>query len=668
MADPIVLPPSAGQTINPPMPYVGTEDAFANILVTNSASTQFNNNAQLGFIDRNATHRPLYGLPVVNNPIDANGMPDFTKGWNQMMVSRAQFFDPFIQRLVLEQPRWWYSRIPRGAFPMFNGAVHETRIFRGGLHIYSGLSNWSKINPVPIAGASGNNPSSLPTYRTFNYAVEGLAWRGMRAAWGSEPICVDQFKYIPEAVQQLKWILEIGAEHAIVMQEVFNRDFYIYTSVLNSRSFVMNSGSTMAEGFGNPRYFYDPMVKVQNDDGTATVAADAATGVAESAYVMDPTVGQSRPFVVIDATNEIEMLNFDTLDRVREQLSIRAPRAAVTNDGGVPVFTLLANGSDIDNSIRGDTAAYDEWRRGNPMALIKGYNITGKMYRRWAVVTDLNQLRFKPIRRIASYTAAEALHYGNVGYTVLKDKPVIIAVAVDPLIASPVRSGINGGDVPVDNPDYHLAPLAISVVFMNNIFSNLYESNVTSLGNGTYFGAMPGLNGTWQWLNIQTEKNPLQRVGNFYGGFAIHPKPGDFFFESISFIYRRFTDALRARTPLENKWTNPDYTGEEHAASVVAGTVPNTGDAALTSITSGTEMALTLATTPRLALNVGRPVTLKLKDNTTVEFVVLDPSAWPVVKGCPTAAVAISAATGITATHETGYDTLAFDSVSVVGR
>lgn len=672
MATPVVLPPAAGsQTLNPSVPYTGTESVFGNVIVTNSS---YPTNARFGVIDTNPTNRPLTGLSPVTMPLTAAGYPDMTKGWNQAMIGVTQHFEPFIQKKVLENPRFWHDRIPRGAFQMFNGAVHETRVFRGGLQIYSGLQTWQTIDPTPSAT---NNPADMPKFSTFNYGVEALAWRGMRAGWGSEPISIDQFKYIDDAATQLKWILEVGVERGISMQEVFNRDFYIYNTVNMNRSFVMTSGSNGADGFGNARYFYNPFCKLTSDgeplkSDSSNANAAGSAGYAQTSLVLDPTLKQPRPFIVVDATNEIEPANFDMLDRVRESLTIRCPECAVGRDGSVPMFALMVNSDDIDNVIRGDTASYDEWRRGDPKTLIQHYGMQLKSYRRWVIVSDANQLRFKIIRYVpaGSWTTAEALKYGNVGLELADTgKPVYIAVAVDPLIPSPIRTGINGGPIPVDNPEYVTAELAIAPVFMNRSFTNLYEPSVTTLGSGTYFGPAPALNGTWGWKNIITEKNPFGRIGNFYGLYAIHPKPDVNVFNVISFVYRRCKEALRARAPLENKWMNPDY-GTATTVSVQAGVVANSTEAALASIAAGTTVDLTLATQPRLALAVGAQVALTLKDATTVTCVVLDQTAWPVIKVTPLAEVTISSAKGITATHDATkkVDTLAFDAVTIVGK
>ena len=130
-----------------------------------------------------------------------------------------------------------------------------------------------------------------------------------------------------------------------------------------------------------------------------------------------------------------------------------------------------------------------------------------------------------------------------------------IAEAVDPEVAG--RAGINGSPVPEANPEYDLAELAIAPIFMNQVFTNQFVPDVTNLGHGTYFGPKKGLNGKWAWYNIQTEKNPDMKVGNFKGEFEIVPKPELCAIYASSFIYRRCVEPLPSLCPAENPRINP---------------------------------------------------------------------------------------------------------------
>lgn len=460
-------------------------------------------------------------------------------GYNQLMMELAQHFDPMIQISVMNQPRWWHDRIARGAYTLFNGTTHETRIYRGGLMKYAGLSQWKDINPVP---STTHNPCAALPYETYKYGWEALSWSGKKAAWGSDPICLDMFKFFTQAMQQLSWILSTGAEYGIQMQEVWNRDMFIYQSVAFNRSFVMSSEY---DGTNSARYWYNPFV-----DSSAFT-----TGGNLTQDIIDKIGGKA--FIVIDASVDIEPLNFDVLDQVRESLKVRCPRAAVTNAGGDPIFALAASHDDIERYIRGNEEERRYWIEGNPAALIKGYDFVLSTFRRWLITNDGNQLRFKIIGKV-EYTAATATAMGGVAADWAGDgKMAYIAVTVDPLIASPTRVGVDGSPIPEDNPEYYKAELAIAPIFMNQVFTNQFVPSVASLGSGTKFGPVPGLNGSWGWMNIvDREVNPLGNIGNFYGLFEIVPKPEPHVFHTISFLYRRCIQALPSLCPAQNTHVN----------------------------------------------------------------------------------------------------------------
>ena len=469
------------------------------------------------------------------------------------MMELAQHFDPMIQISVLDQPRWWHDRIPRGAYTLFNGVTHETRIYRGGLMKYAGLSQWKDINPVP---STTNNPCAALPYETYKYGWEALSWSGKKAAWGSDPICLDMFKFFTQAMQQLSWILTTGAEYGIQMQEVWNRDMFIYQSVAFGRSYVMNSEFN---GTGSARYWYNPFVDSSKFAAAGNLTSDIIADIG------------GKAFIVVDASVDIEPLNFDVLDQVRESLKIRCPRAAVTNAGGDPIFALAVSHDDVERYIRGNEEERKYWIEGNPQALIKGYDFAPSTFRKWLITNDGNQLRFKIVAKV-EYTAATATAMGGVASEFAgAGKYAYIAVAVDPLIASPTRVGVDGSPIPEDNPEYYKAELAIAPIFMNQVFTNQFVPSVASLGSGTKFGPVPGLNGSWGWMNIiDREVNPLGNIGNFYGLFEIVPKPEPHVFHTISFLYRRCIQALPSLCPAQNTNVNVTAKTSTKAAEAVS--------------------------------------------------------------------------------------------------
>lgn len=475
------------------------------------------------------------------------GRADKMLGFQTAIWASLESVDPLIEKKVMMLPRFWHDRIPRGVFELHNGLVKQRRFFRGSLYKTVGLDEWEAIDPVPTLS---NDPCRFPKHSSVDYAWDQLAWSGMRRAWGSHPICANAFRYIQDAAEQIAVELEAGMEQGVRIQETFNRDFYVLQSVNFGRSYVM---SHLAYGQDEaPRYFFDPFVKFAAH-GDASIGA--ANKTADASLVMGKD-GHPHAFVVIDASVEIEPVNWTSLDRIHEMLKLRCPDAAIGNEDGEPVFGLMINNDDVVKSVEANEHMYREWLEAKPQSLIDDYKLKFKSFRNWGIVSDPTQLRFKIVRSISSYDPAP---YGGVGAE-LAGKAVYIAVAVEPQVADKKRKGINGGDIPVENIDYVNAELAIAPVFMNNVFTNEFETQgQVNLKNGMTFGAFPALNGQWGWIKgPQTEADPFQQTGKFYGLFLIHPRPEPRVYDTMSFIYRRCKESIRARCPVESPRYNPD--------------------------------------------------------------------------------------------------------------
>lgn len=548
--------------------------------------------------DKNPGGRPAqYSEPHNLTDVTAIGTAANNGGFNHFMMQVAEHFDPFIQKKTLAQPRFWHDRVPRGSYTLFQGSNPKTFIYRGGLTTYAGLSKWDPI--ITDAVGNGIDPCKTPDFSTYTYAWETLQYDGYRTAWGSDPICVDALKYQDQAQTQLAWILETGAEFGVAIQEVWNRDTYIRHSVLHDRSFLMSKEYAGSE---SPRYIYDPFVKF-GDEGSE--------GVANKNVI-------SEPFIVFDASVEVEPLNFDTLERVGFELSQEASEHAIGNGPDGPTFGLLAATDDMEKYFRGNEEYRKYWIEAQPQALIDGYGLRMKTFRGWAIIPDGNQLRFRVVRYISDYTEAIAKDYGYVGYKVLQGKEVFIAQYVPPRIEG--RMGINGSRVPKVNPDYYTAELAIAPVFMNNIITNLFVPQVTSLGSGTSFGAVAGLNGQWSWMNIiDRETNPFGKIGNFYGMFEIFQRPEPSVFYALSFLYRRCMQSLRSRCPAENPHVNQDIVDgtdtDAKVTKVVSGYTVDTAAVAAANA-SGAALVTLGIDVDLVGLSLGAAVTVTLGSTT----------------------------------------------------
>lgn len=558
--------PDSGAIPGVSAPLTGVNPYIADVTRTDQA--------RQGLIDINPTRRteqgvfskgdlgPLpemyrFGGSNTDNLPGPYGTGTATKmlGFQTAIWASLQTVDPLIEKKLMMLPRFWHDRIPRGVFELHNGLVKQRRFFRGSLYKTVGLDEWEAIDPVPTLS---NDPCRFPKHSSVDYAWDQLAWSGMRRAWGSHPICANAFRYISDAAEQIAVELEAGMEQGVRIQETFNRDFYVAQSVNFGRSYVM---SHLTHGQDDaPRFFFDPFVKFGSAKNSGRPdAASSATKTADASLV---TGSDKHPhaFVVIDASVEIEPVNWTALDRVHEMLKLRCPDAAIGSDDGEPAFGLMINNDDVVNSIESNEHMYREWLEAKPQSLIDDYKLKFKVFRNWGIVSDPTQLRFK-IKRFIANANFDPEEYGGVGKA-LKDagKDVFIAVAVEPQVADKNRKGINGGDIPTENIEYVDAELAIAPVFMNNVFTNEFETQgQVNLKNGMTFGAFPALNGQWGWVRgPQTEADPFQQTGKFYGLFLIHPRPEARVYDTMSFIYRRCKESIRARCPVESPRYNPD--------------------------------------------------------------------------------------------------------------
>lgn len=477
--------------------------------------------------------------------------------YNQMLMTTAENFDPFMQKQEADNPHWWINRIPRRAYRLFDGLVHQTNLYRGGLSVYSGLGDWEDLQADPTK----HDACAPMQFKTYKYAWETRAWSGKKTAWGSDPLCLDVFKYIPHAIEQLGWILQTGVNFGTAMQNVWNRDMFVYHSVMAGRSYVM---SEEYHGTSSDRYIYEPFCKF--------VASTEKGDLKANVDVIN------KPFVVFSA--EPTPVNFQSLQLLRRELERVCPDGAVGTIGSHKMYALGISADDLDNYIRGNEEERKAYLEGDPSALIKGWDIAPTTFRRWLITEDGDQLRFKFKRYISNYSD-HAADYGNVGLKEFGGKPVYIAEVVDPMRDG--KPGINGTPIPEANPDYDLAELAIAPVFINHVFTNEFVPDVPggTLGHGTYFGVVKGLNGKWAWYNIQTEQNPDNKIGNFRGLFEIVPRPEARAVYATSFLYRRCAQPLRSLCPAENVNISPMAKAETAVVKTVTKVTTGTYDLVL---------------------------------------------------------------------------------------
>jgi len=215
------------------------------------------------------------------------------------------------------------------------------------------------------------------------------------------------------------------------------------------------------------------------------------------------------------------------LDLIKQYLQDQCPDAAISNDGGMPVYGLLCDLMDFEKFVLEDAQLREDFRRAIPQRLIDGFNMGFRLYRGWALMHDARQARFEPTQYGATITCAR----------------------VNPRRAT--RAGIIGR-VPETNPDYITATLGTAVVFLSNVLQILVPSTVNSLGSGMTFGPAPDFNGQWQWLNIpHLETNPMSENGFFFSRYEYFVKPLEYAQDAIVLLYRRCTQTLRTGCAVE---------------------------------------------------------------------------------------------------------------------
>ena len=439
-------------------------------------------------------------MATISTPVDV-APADF----NSAFISLAEHWDQFLQERVDAQPLFWHDRIPRESYALYTGLNHKRNVYRGGLMNQAGLSNWRQIATTGGATASASDDSGTrvngclpPNPMSYNYAFETMTWSGKEVAWASNPLCAEDLKFQDYASEQVALIIQTGVDFGLSIQEVWNRENYTTMSVAAHRACIMTEGVTMFAGSLDRQFTYDPNLVV--------------------AYTDEAGFSYNNPYITYQSGLKISTLNYEFLDFLREELSRRAAGAALSSVANMPVFGFVADVRDWERMVLADPELRADWRMANPSALIDSYNMAFRNLRGWMVVHDPSQMRFKILK---------------------DDGATVTAVRILPMRNG--RAGSRAGSqIPEPNPEYYNAELAIGVVFMNDILVNQFVPSITTVGSGTYFGPVDGLNGQWTWLNIPSRtENPLGTIGNFYGRIQVFPKPGLYAVEATAVLYRR---------------------------------------------------------------------------------------------------------------------------------
>ena len=504
-------------------------------------------------------------------------VPQAVTDFDAQMVGLAEHWDPFITERIDRQPTFWHDRIPRESYSLYSGLDHKRNVFRGGLMHQVGTKDWRAIQTSATNPAYNN--CLPPDPMSYSYAWDQMTWSGKEVAWESTTICAEDMKFKDYAQEQLALIVQTGVDFGISIQETQNREQFVKMAVDAHRAPIMTDGVTMFAGSTARQFTYDPTSKTDYTQPDGTVLHDI-------------------PYLTYDETIEVGTLNYEAMDFLREELSARAFGAALSMVSNMPVFGWCGDVRDWERMVLRDPELREDWRQARPEALINSYDMAFRNLRGWMVIHDPSQMRFK------IYKTAGGLAY---------------AARVPPM-----KDGRAGtiGRIPEPNPEYYNAELAVGVVFMNDIVVNQFVPSITTLGSGTYFGPVDGLNGQWTWLNIpDKDTNPLQTIGNFYGRIQLFPKPGLFAPEATAILYRRCPHVQNTSCAIDSA-----------VGTIKTSTKVLLAKAAVTADLDATNKTVWVTLTSPIAAMPGTPVVLEDSAATAFAMLVADTAEAPKYK------------------------------------
>jgi len=472
---------------------------------------------------------------------------------DRQMVTMADHFDEFIMAAELANPNVWRDRIPKGVFPLYQGLSQKTNIFRGTLGPQAGLADWTAIEPSqkPVGQTPGKDACAYSP-QTYTWAIDTVEFGGLRTSWRSPVFCVNDLKYTDMAKQQLALIIKAGSRVTDDVKEVFNREQYVMQAV--------NAGKAMVFCEGGLQYLDDASVRMSYDP--TAVDADGDTYITFPATLLP----------------KISTLNWSYLDFLRQYMQDQCPDAAISQTGGMPVYGLMIDVMDFEKMVYGDAELRQDMRWAQPQQLITGFNMGFKVYRGFALMHDMRQMRFR-FNSIVS---------GN-------------AVCKRTLPRRAIRPG-TVGLIPEANPAYFEAELALGVIFMNQVVQILVPPTVDNMGSGMVFGPAPDFNGQWTWINeYDKAENPLKEVGYFFARFEYFVKPLIYSAQATVFLYRRCQHAIQTGCAIQSA-SDAVTSGDKLAAAPVAADF------------DATNRRVTLTLLHLLDASVGSTVSIKTDD------------------------------------------------------
>lgn len=480
---------------------------------------------------------------------------------NQKFLDAEPKIDTAIQIASKRKLSMFRSKIARGTYSLGEGLEKKSYRFHPGLSQMRGRHLWHpvQLSKKAAAGVPGYDATKYNPH-TVTYGFDSVTYGGKGIEYATPNISIRDLRFMWQIRAQLAAIFGFLGDFTNDMWENYARETYMKFCNDYSNVYVLSEGGATAVTGS-----YDPDSVDSDGDNTMTV-----TGV----------IGK-----------KISTLNWKYMKYFSRYLQMQAAGAAIGNRDGRPTFGWIGDLEDFDRMIEEDPQQREDWRYFNAQMLIadygsvteyKGFNLMHEMVTpRWTIKS--NNGTTVTFKRVDPYTDSAATLLGR-------------------------RADVN--------PDYLTAEFGTILIFLNDVYSlEIPPSGPAAPGAGTSFGATPGLNGEWKWLNIQDAKdNPLNEIGFWFMRAEAFAKPGTWREEPIMIIYKRFVAV---------KPGSVDLGGED--AVTESGLSAN---AASTDV-DATNNTVTLKLTSYLDCDVGDEVVVSDDDGTAIEGIVADASAAP---------------------------------------
>lgn len=387
--------------------------------------------------------------------------------------------------------------IQRGTYALGEGLEKKAYRFFSGLGPQRGLNLWHpvQISRKPSAGDPGYDATKYNPH-TVTYGFDSVTYGGLGIEYNTPNISIRDLRFAWQVRQQLEAVYGYLGNFTNEMWENYHREQYIKFCNDAGRIFVMGEGTP-----NSVTATYDP----------ESVDADGDNILTISDYKAD----------------KIGILDWDWFKWHTRYLQIQAPTANIGEMNGIPTFGWIGDTEDWDKMIEHDPELREDWRYFNAGVLVGNYG-TVTTYKGYNLMHDVFAPRFT-IKKTS----------GN----------DVILKRVDPKSSSSATLSGSRADV---NEDYLNAEFAMIIIYMKDVFmTEIPPAGPSAPGGGTSFGATPGLNGMWKWLNIQDPvSNPLNEIGFWFMRAEAFAKPLTWREEPLCLIYRRFTHVLPADTDL----------------------------------------------------------------------------------------------------------------------